>query len=352
MLLIIAHHYVVNSGLTATDGPIFENPMSGKSVFLLLFGMWGKTGINCFVLITGYFMCKNKITVKKFAKLLLEVYFYRFVIYAIFLVIGYSTFSLVSFTKLFFPVTNISDGFTGCFLMFYLTIPFRTLLVQNMTKKQHQLLLLLCGTMYVVIGTIPGFGIRFNYVSWFGVLFLIASYLRFYPMPGAENSKLWGGLALASVAVSMCSVLFMHLFDVKFGHSGLHYWFVADSNKTLAVATAVTSFMFFKNLKMKNSKLINSVAASAFGVLLIHANSDIMRQWLWKDLLDNVGAYNTNYLYIHAITSVIGIFAVCVVLDKLRVRFIEKPFFHWLEGFGFDVLNPNSTGRKANINGR
>ena len=26
MLLIIAHHYVVNSGIAAVDGPIFANP--------------------------------------------------------------------------------------------------------------------------------------------------------------------------------------------------------------------------------------------------------------------------------------------------------------------------------------
>ena len=46
MLLIVAHHYVVSSGLTA-DGPIYTDPLSWRSLFLLLFGAWGKTGINC-----------------------------------------------------------------------------------------------------------------------------------------------------------------------------------------------------------------------------------------------------------------------------------------------------------------
>ena len=58
MILIVAHHYVVNSGLTDPLGPIYQTPLSFPSIFLLLFGAWGKTGINCFVLITGYFMCK------------------------------------------------------------------------------------------------------------------------------------------------------------------------------------------------------------------------------------------------------------------------------------------------------
>ncbi len=56
MLLIVAHHYVVNSGLTAPDGPIFAEPLSSDSLYLLLIGAWGKIGINCFVLITGYFI--------------------------------------------------------------------------------------------------------------------------------------------------------------------------------------------------------------------------------------------------------------------------------------------------------
>ena len=46
MLLIVAHHFVVNSGLTADDGPLYSDPFSSHSVFLLLFGAWGKIGIN------------------------------------------------------------------------------------------------------------------------------------------------------------------------------------------------------------------------------------------------------------------------------------------------------------------
>jgi|GEM_PF-4799803 hypothetical protein len=41
MLLIVAHHYVVNSGLTLPEGPIFADPMSKRSLFLLVFGAWG-----------------------------------------------------------------------------------------------------------------------------------------------------------------------------------------------------------------------------------------------------------------------------------------------------------------------
>ena len=70
MLLIIAHHYVVNSDVLSV---IRENPSETASGFLMLFGAWGKTGINCVVLITGYFMCKSSIYLHKLLKLVTQV---------------------------------------------------------------------------------------------------------------------------------------------------------------------------------------------------------------------------------------------------------------------------------------
>ena len=132
MILIIAHHYVVNSGLLAS---IEATPFSRNSIFLLIFGAWGKMGINCFVLITGYFMCKSKITMRKFVKLLAEVMFYKIAIYFIFFLSGYEAFSLKGLIKAFIPTTSVSQNFVGCFLLFYLAIPFLTILTQKMSQK-------------------------------------------------------------------------------------------------------------------------------------------------------------------------------------------------------------------------
>ena len=89
MLLIVAHHFVVNSGLTSATGPIYNSSLNWRTVLLLIMGAWGKIGINCFVLITGYFMCKASITVQKFCKLLSEVMFYKIIISLFFLCSGY-----------------------------------------------------------------------------------------------------------------------------------------------------------------------------------------------------------------------------------------------------------------------
>ena len=78
---------------------------------------------------------------------------------------------------------------------------------------------------------------------------------------------------------------------------------------------------------MKPNRFINAVAATTFGVLLIHANSDIMRQWLWIDLLKNVSVYSYSWMPLHAIGSVLGIFVVCSIVDFARIILIERPFF-------------------------
>lgn len=341
MLLIVAHHYVVNSGLMDV---MYESPLEGKALFMFLFGMWGKTGINCFVLITGYFMCTSRITLRKFLKLLLMMYIYRIVIYAIFAVTGYNEVSLSSIVKLLLPVTSVKQNFVSCYLLFYLTIPFLNILVSHMTKRQHLLAAGLGLMIYTLFGSIPTIYVDKNYVSWFIVLFIIGSYLRFYPERWFSSRKLWVISTFISVLLAMLSVVALlaagEWINTNYGQKlRLAYFLVADSNKVLAVAVAVSSFMLFKNLGIRYSKFINAVASAAFGVLLIHAHSDTMRQWLWKDTLDNVGWYmggvtgsgSMMIIVLHAIASVIVVYSVCTLIEYLRIRYTEKPMLDMTE---------------------
>ena len=111
MLLIVAHHFVVNSGLTSPDGLLMSDKTSANSIFLTLFGAWGKTGINCFLMITGYFMCTSKITFRKLLKMMGQIYLYRWVFFAIFLIAGYESITVSSIVKLIMPVWNIQSNF-------------------------------------------------------------------------------------------------------------------------------------------------------------------------------------------------------------------------------------------------
>ena len=321
MLLIVAHHFVVNSGLMDV---MEQHLLSGKSIFLYLFGMWGKTGINCFVMITGYFMCTSTTTVRKFLKLLLEVMFYNILIWATFTVTGYEDFSIKNALKDLLPITSISDGFTSCFLVFYLFIPFLNILVHNMDKQKHLGLIALCFFTYTFLGTIPKIHVVFNYVTWFSVLYIISSYIRLYGLFPKIKNSCWGLFTIATAILAMLSVIGMLLVHDMLGIKLIPYWFVSDSNALLALIVAVCSFMYFKDMPMKQSRFINTISASTFGVLLIHANSNTMRQWLWRDTVDCVGLYSNEHLVLLSLASVLLIFAICIVIDYVRIHSIER----------------------------
>lgn len=330
MLLIVMHHYVVNSGLMSLMEEVPSNP---QSIFLYIFGMWGKIGINCFVLITGYFMCKQNITLSKFLRLVFEVWFYSFVIYIIFSFFGYYEFSikgvLIESLKNFI---NLQNNFTACFIVFYLFIPFLNIFIKSLDQRQHISLILLCLLFFSILPVFKFVKIGYSYVTWFMVLYLIASYLRLYmdsffkklqAKIQMNQLRFWLLMSLLFVSLSVISVLAVYWI----GGTHLSYRFVSDSNQILALITAVSLFMLFKNIKIKHSKLINTIAASTFGVLLIHANSNTMRQWLWRDFGNNIGQFGTPTLVLHAFGLCISVFIVCTIIDYLIKLCIEKPLF-------------------------
>lgn len=96
-------------------------------------------------------------------------------------------------------------------------------------------------------------------------MYIIASYIHLYPRQWMNSSKVCCVGFIISCAISVSSVfIFLKVWNSP-------YAFVMDSNTFLAVITAIFAFLFFKSIKVPYNKIINTVAASTFGVLCIHA---------------------------------------------------------------------------------
>ena len=106
-------------------------------------------------------------------------------------------------------------------------------------------------------------------------------------------------------------------------------YFVVDANKLGSVLVAVFLFTTFKNLNIGYSKFINLVAKTTFGVLMIHANSDAWRTFMWHDLLhvDSSASLSAFPLIGRSIVIVGGVFICCSLLDIIRIYLIERPTF-------------------------
>ncbi len=329
MLLIVLHHYYANSGLRNV---IMENPRSFNAMFVLAIGAWGKVCINCFVLITGYFMCRSEATVRKFLKLLLQIEFYQILWFVVFAAAGYTPFSLSGFLYALLPGRSVDKGFVVCFLLFYLLIPLLNAAVRNISRRMHLAAVAVLLLIYTVMGTIPFTSVNFNYVTWFCVVYIIGAYIRFYGGSFRFLNRRTGLRLAFWTALSAATVLVTAWRSPVTGNTAFLY-FINDSNKILAVITSVCALLFFRGLRIPYSRIINTVAKGSFGVLLIHAHNGRVRSFLWKKLLRNVRVFRNHPSWVvpHMILGSLAVYLVCTAADLLRIRFAEAPFFRFYD---------------------
>ncbi len=325
MLIIIAHHLVVNSGVVASYD--YQN-ITGNMIFLQLFGFGGKPMIDGFLLITGFFSVKSKFTVEKALRVFLEIFFYKVGFYLLFGLIGFHKLTSEGLFGTVFYVFRSADGaFPATYFWLYCLTPFINKMALNLTKRQFQGLLAVLLTYFTIISTAFRKIDTFSELGWYITAYLIGSYLQLHE-PRILN-KCWksGLLTLAALVACYGSILLL-TYGRANGTTELDiYYYVSNAHKPLGLLLAVTSFQWFRHMKLPNSRVINTVASSIFGVLLIHANSNTMRTKLWKDWLDIRGHYDWEWLPLYAIIAVICIFLICTAMDQVRIHLLEKPFF-------------------------
>lgn len=168
----------------------------------------------------------------------------------------------------------------------------------------------------------------FGEVFWFIAVYFIGAYLRLYPPAWSDSLKASGRLLIISLIFAYASVVFMILIGSVF-NAGSAWFFMYDANRLGVVLVSIMLFVIFKNLNIGYSKVINLIAKTTFGVLLIHANSSAWREFMWIDLLH----VNTFYallllvLIYRSILIVAGVFISCSLIDIIRIYLIERPVF-------------------------
>lgn len=323
MLSIIAHHFVVNSGLL---GRMSHNLESINNIFLWLFGMWGKIAINCFVLITGYFMSKSQFTWKKFVKLIVEIEFYKIFIYLIFVIAGKEIISAKRLFEVLSPIIDLTTEFVSGFLVMFLFIPFLNIIIQHIDRQKHLSFISLSLLFFTIWDQFPGVIVPLGYSTWFFVLYLIGAYLRNYQIRNKFtriilDSKMGTILMLLMASGSVIIMLLLRQCEL------ITWWplhWVVDCNAPLAVLTSISLFNFFRKLNVKDNRFINTISASTFGVLLIHASSETMRTFLWYDIFDCESWYLSPWLPLYSVMVVILVYICCTIIDMFRIHFFEK----------------------------
>jgi surface polysaccharide O-acyltransferase-like enzyme len=327
MFMIVVHHYCVNSGLIE----VFDfNNITGNTVLVQFMSFGGKVGVNIFFIIPGFFMINSTVLKwEKVVKLVFQVLFLCTVVMLFLMCLGYSYSPKMIIQSLFMHFIH-TESFISAYLLVYILTPVINKMLKALTEKEFRFLIAVLIFYFSVLSTfflLP----TWNYFGWAFTCYMIGAYLQLHGEKYTFIHSLKINLAGSAICllVIWANILSLDFVGIKYGYderSWMH--FISNANKLTVFLMAVFMFISFKNIRMKYSRVINLVAASCFGVYIIHANSDIMRQWLWKDFLRNTEWFQSSYLWLHLLISCVGVYMICTMIDICRIYFLEKPLFN------------------------
>lgn len=325
MLLIIAHHFSVHGGFKYPN-----NTLAVNSVFTQILLSGGKLGVNIFVLISGYFLSKSKIKVKRIICLCLQILFYSLVIFGVFTIAGLQPFSIKELIKNIFPISYNLWWFASTYIALYLLSPFINKVISVLSKKQYRLLLIIMFVMWSFIPTLLFTFSQANDLLWFVFLYLLAGYIRIHLDEKTNSVKRY---CIITIALIFLIFLLNILFDVlgmKIAFFAKHATTFYSQDRVTTLLIAVFMFLMFKNLKIKPSVIINSIASTVFGVYLIHDHPWV-RKWLWTNVLANNTYAHSKWLVAYAFGAVCVVFVVCSLIEFTRLQLLEKHYMNKVE---------------------
>ena len=333
MLFIIFHHSVVHGllnnntsigGWTPVATKVWLTTFTGQMVATL-----GKVAVGIFVMISGYFLVNSSINGKKsFKKILMlvvQVYLYSIIIY--FVAVHFKWVnpkSTIVLQQTFLPLFYNSCWFVSEYILLYLVYPYINVALHNITRQQYRNLIIIIAITFTLVPTlIPNFG---SY-GWYGQLvvfilyYLIGGYIRLY---GTKHECLLGTFLTIAGAALMAVVIFYYDYmgatthNQQFYHNSFINITGQFSPSIVLMATGI--ILLFKNMHLGHNRLINTIAATTFGVYLIHDNP-IMEQMIWLKWLKMPALLVPNVKH-YLITAVIVcplIFIICSLIDYVRI---------------------------------
>ena len=318
MVLIAMFHFSVH-GAWPEGGPL----SSDTAVEMLSFG--GKLGVNCFVLITGYFMVHGRLKVQSLLRVVLQTWFYSFAILAIFAIAQPDLVTPERLRKAVTPVTSGEYWFITCYLALMVASPFLNVLYRHLSDSGRRNLMVIGFVVLSAIPTITTYNPIGSDLVWFFYLYLMGGWLRDRPLWTRHGNAcaLAGGVLF--VWASMAAIGWaQRAFGFDYVLPDYFIW----QYMVPTFAASLGLFGLFAEWKMPPIRWVNTAAKGALGVYLIHDNP-IMRAWLWPHLAW-VYALGPAAILAVGVLSGVAVYAVGTAIDLARIRLLERPVMGWI----------------------
>lgn len=262
--------------------------------------------VNCFILISGYFLVTSNFKIERALRVILETIFYSLSITVLLYILDKASPQDIANSAMPFAPTKFTYWFVNKYLATILLSPFICKVCATISKRQYQILLVTLLSIGSSLITIFPFGELFGNgfsLLWMVTVFITGGYLRLH----APQFKYWGLATLALLVIyNICNI---------YGQGKICLGY----NSLITYALAICTFMWFSKLSIPNTGILAKttiiIAPHVFAAYLIHEQG-LMRTHI-VDILHNFSGHMPNMLYLYIFG--IAVILISVIIDKFRI---------------------------------
>lgn len=320
MFLIVSFHFVVH-GLCHSSMQIYKlnDPIIlFNHLFIELVVAITSVAVNCYILISGYFLVALPFKFSRITKVWIQTFFYSVVICTILYFTVSGVVQKKNLLGAFTPIRSGTYWFVTKYFGMLLLSPFLSRAATSISRKEFHLLLLVLSFMNIT------FVFKFPYgdvyggstsLLWFIFLFFVAGYVRLYdPFHNVKFGQLFflftTILWLVFIVKSFVTIF---IFNRVFYYSDCSY-------NGLAFFSSLSLFLWFRKHSFTKNVFVSfliKIAPYTLGVYLIHDNI-YFRSVLWVKIMKPIKYIDSWELVPIMFSTCTFIFVFCLFLEYAR----------------------------------
>lgn len=248
-------------------------------------------GVNCFILITGYFGAEFKW--KRVLSLYLICGFYELVGLIVAYYHGDTQFNMEALSYILFPLSHSNIWFIRCYVILLFLLPIINAGLNQMSKNQFVYALIALTALNIYFGWFqkqPDFNITGYTASQMLYVYVIGRYLNRFV--NKETLRIYQRqIFIGWIVLAIVWGIVQNIFN---GWYSIPHWNGWAYNNPIVLLASILFFAYFCSLQVRNSKWINLVSGSMLAVLLIHLNRylgsyicDVVRNVIYSKFIGN-----------------------------------------------------------------
>lgn len=321
MLLIVADHIILWGGYGLGAGKT-----GLKGVSLAIINAFTLFSVNCFVLASGWVMCRKDFKITRLVKLWCEVEFYSLLV----LLVGYIFFPSITISRrdwvfTLLPLSMNRYWFFTNYVGLFFIMPVLNAAITHLERRQLAAILVAC---FIFFSLHPFFlkndmmhVYRGYCVFWFAYLYLLSGTICIHHLFDRIPTWMgWGGMIIGGVG-SYIALEFSKYISPKLGMTVDSSLFDAYNSPFILIGSLSMLLVFSRMTIYKEwkQKTISFIAPGIFSVYIIHSHGIFRRITNWNENWTNfLESHGLGSCAVTIVCTSLSIFAGCVLIDAIR----------------------------------